>query len=257
MAEENQLSLYEKLSKIRKQVNVMERTKAGFKFTYTPLEDILAKITGLMDKYNVTLIPEIVQGTMKVEPYQYTTTKVLKNGQTQEVVNNEIIVSSYTYYTWINNDNPDDKIVVPWAMTGSQADPSQAFGSAMSYSFRYFLTNYFQIATVSDDVEQWRKQQKESEEAEEKEALNAIIEQIDSGLRNYLAENEGQSSKIKTLVSKYAKGGNYFAIKDLTLAGKLLTEVNELVSGNKEEEKQPEKAAKTTSKTTAKKTAEK
>ena len=54
-------------------------------------------------------------------------------------------------YVWVNAEKPDDRIEVPWQLFGQQDDPSKAFGSALTYSERYFLLKFFSIATDDDD----------------------------------------------------------------------------------------------------------
>ena len=54
------LNLYQKLAKIRKPVEVMQRNKSGFGYKYVTDTELLAKISGLMDKYGVSLVPSVV-----------------------------------------------------------------------------------------------------------------------------------------------------------------------------------------------------
>ena len=81
MAEQEQLNIYQKLAKIRKQVEVIQKNKRGYGYTYVSEEEILAKITVFMDKYHLSLVPGIVGGTTKVEPYPYKKTKTTKGGE--------------------------------------------------------------------------------------------------------------------------------------------------------------------------------
>jgi len=224
MAELESLNLYEKLAKIRKQVEVLKKNKAGFNYTYVTDEEILAKVTVLMDKYNISLIPEVVPGTLTHETYHYTKTRKTKAGELYEEHNNEIIVSMDMTYTWVNNLNPEERIVVPWFAIGQQADSSQAAGSSLTYSLRYFLLKYFNIATPEDDVDNWRSKQRAAEAAEEKTVAQEIIKNFDALVKDYLADNPKDEAKVKTLVGKYVKNGNYFAIQSSALASKLLTD---------------------------------
>ena len=54
-------------------------------------------------------------------------------------------------YTWINADEPTEREVITWAYYGQQDDISKAFGSALTYSERYFLLKYFGLPTDEDD----------------------------------------------------------------------------------------------------------
>lgn len=213
------LNLYQKLAKIRKQVEVVQKNKSGYGYKYVTDDELLAKITAGMDKHGVSLIPRIVPGTLKVEPYTYKKTK----GGKEETVN-EFIAASDMQYIWINNENPDERVVVDWSMVGQQSDASQCLGSGLTYSMRYFLLKYFNVATPDDDPDNWRSKQREAEAAEDKALAEQIINSLDSAIKAYLAENPKKSDEIKKLASRYAKNGNYFAITESTLASKLFDE---------------------------------
>ena len=46
-------------------------------------------------------------------------------------------------------------------------------------------------------------------------------------VKAFLKANESKADDVKKFVSKYAKGGNYFAITESTLAAKLLDDFKE------------------------------
>lgn len=220
--EATSLNLYQKLAKIRKTVEVIRKNKSGYGYKYVTDAEILARVTGMMDKLEVSLIPGIVPGTLEVNPYTYEKTKFDKDTKTayQETVN-EILVKADAVYTWVNNTNPEEQIVVPWALVGQQADASQSFGSGLTYTYRYFLLKYFGASTVDDDPDNWRSKQREAAEAEERAIAEQIIKEFDEEIRKYLGDNQKKGSEVKALVTKYVKNGDYFAITDPALATKL------------------------------------
>ena len=224
------LNLYQKLAKIRKPVEVMQRNKSGFGYKYVTDTELLAKISGLMDKYGVSLIPSVVPNSTVVVPYSYDKTK---GGKTETV--NEILVHGDMKYTWVNNDNPDERITVNWVMVGHQGDGSQGFGSALTYSMRYFLLKYFGVATPDDDPDNWRSKQREAEMAEDIAIAEGIINNVHNLLSEYIAKNPDKQTDVKKLVIKYVKGGDYFKIKEPTLAKKLLDDINKNFINTKEE----------------------
>lgn len=61
-----QLNLIQKLAKIRAISEVAAKDKRGFNYSYTDITSILAKVTTGMKQQKVSLIPQIVQGTMEV-----------------------------------------------------------------------------------------------------------------------------------------------------------------------------------------------
>lgn len=219
------LNLYQKLAKIRMIADVAAKDKRGFNYSYADITQILAKVTAGMNKYGVSLIPGIVHESFDVQKVEIRNTKVNKKGETYEDISTEMLVSADMEFTWVNNDDPSETIVVPWVMTGSQSDPSQATGSGLTYCTRYFLTNYFQIAQKDvQDVDEYRSKQKEAEMAEKKAIAASIIEEFDLLMKKFLPDNQDKVEDVKKFISKYVKGGNYFNIKEPEVAAKLLND---------------------------------
>ena len=235
--EQAPMNIYQKLSKIRKPIEFLQKNKAGYGYRYVTEDLILAKITGLMEKYGVSLIPNIVHGSTEVVPYGYAKTKSTKDGKIYEEKVNEILVKADMEWHWVNNDDPNDRIVIPWSLVGQQADASQAFGSGLSYSSRYFMLKYFNVATSDDDPDNWRSIQKEAEEAEGREIAKGIIEQVHAMVSEYVASHEEDRQKIYDITKKYAKDGkgkpsiNYNLITDPVAAGKFMEEITALCNG--------------------------
>lgn len=223
MAEE-QMNLVQKLAKIRAISDVVSKEKRGYNYSYADITTILAKITAGMKKYGVSLIPQIVPGTSHVEQNVVTNTKFDKTGKAYDNTTTEMLVTADMVFRWVNDENPEEFIEVPWFVTGSQGDPSQAFGSGLTYCTRYFLCNYFQIAQSDSDVDAYRSKQKEAEASEGKAIAEEIIARFDNMLKAYLADNPKKADEVKKFISKYAKNANYFAIKEPNLAAKLMND---------------------------------
>ena len=223
MAEEK-LNLIQKLAKIRAISDVAQKNKKGFNYTYADITAILANVTGGMKKYGVSLIPCIVPGTAEVAQNVVVNTKVDKTGKVYDQTSTEMLFKADMVFKWVNDDDKSDFIEVPWFVTGSQSDPSQALGSGLTYCTRYFLTSYFQIAQPETDVDAYRSKQKEAEASEDVAIAKQIIEEFDKLLKQYLADHQDKSEEVKKFISKFAKNANYFAIKEPELASKLLTD---------------------------------
>ena len=230
------LNIYQKLAKIRKPVEILQKDKAGYGYKYVTEALILAKITGLMDKLGVSLVPNIVPGSTVVSPYAYSKTKSTKDGRIYEEQVNEILVQSDMEWHWINNDNPEDRVVVPWAMVGQQSDASQAFGSGLSYSSRYFMLKYFNVATSDEDPDHWRAVPREAEEQENRAIAAGIIEQVNTIVIAHLEKKPDDRADILGIVKKYARvknkpSENPNAITDPVMAVKLLEEIQAKYGG--------------------------
>lgn len=240
MSEEKNLNIYQKLAKVRKVVEVLKKNKSGYGYKYTSIDEILAKVTGVMDKYDLSLIPKIVEGSAVVTPYSYEKTKILKDGRPFTEKVNEIITQANITYVWVNNDNPYETIPVPWFVVGSQSDPSQAFGSGLTYGLRQFLLQFFQISALDDsDPDAWRTKQAEAEAAEDAMVVTEIINQVHEKVTKYLEQNPDDRQSIVDLTKKYAKDStgkatsNYKLVKDPQVASEVLKAINEYIEKEK------------------------
>lgn len=218
------LNLIQKLAKIRVMSDVVKKDKKGYNYSYADITTILANITAGMKKYGVSLIPAIVPGTAKVAQNVVTNTKIDKQGRPYDNTVTEMLVRADMVFKWVNDENPSEVLEVPWFVTGSQSDPSQAFGSGLTYCTRYFLCNYFEIAQADSDVDAYRSKQKIAESSEEKQIAEEIIKNFDVSLKKFLADNPNKKDETKAFIERYAKNANYLAIKEPILASKLLND---------------------------------
>lgn len=217
---ETALNLYEKLAKIRKSVGALQKNKSGFGYKYTPEDEILAKITAGMDKYGVSLIPMIKSGSGEVTPYKY----VDKKGRDAY----EIIVNADMVFRWINDENPQEFLDVDWMLVGQQSDAAQAMGAGLTYTNRYFLLKYFQIATVEDDPDKWRSKKQTAMESETKEELQKVLMEA-RDLANEKVAGGVDKESVFAIIAKNAGGHkNINAIKDIATAQKVIEEIKKL-----------------------------
>ena len=236
--EEATLNIYQKLALLRKRVEVLQKNAEGYQYTYVSEDAVLERILPMMEKYHLSLIPTIVPETAKVTEETYETTKFTKSGDMYTDRSYEHVISAEMFWTWVNNDNPEERISVPWLLVGQQKDAAQAFGAGLTYSSRYFLLKYFNIATIEDDPEAFRKRQHQVEEEERNEVLKAVKEQIDITIKESLAEHPDMKKELHALVTKHVKDGKYSTIKDMNTASKLLSELKQFVAGVAQKDKE-------------------
>lgn len=229
MAEPQTMNIYQKLAAIREFVEVIQRNKSGYGYTYVSEDAIMAKISVGMKKYGLSLIPNITPGTKEISEFHWNKTKFTKDGKPYEEHNTEHVISADMTYTWVNNDNPEEKVVVNWVMIGQQADASQAFGSGMSYTARYFLLKYFNIATPNDDPDEFRRKQKAAEAEETKRVTEAMKDQIDGMIKQMISRKIRTGQEIRDFLSKQGiKDGDFFkGIKDPDTASRIITMLQE------------------------------
>lgn len=135
------MNLYQKLIEIRKDVIKFSKDSEGYGYKYVSGSQAIAKIRSKMDELGVLLIPEIKEATSTT--YDYV------NAKGKECTDH--IISGDMSYTWINAEEPSEKLTVPWKLYGAQDDISKAFGSGLTYSERYFILKFFQAPTDADD----------------------------------------------------------------------------------------------------------
>jgi len=235
---ETKLNLVQKLAKIREMVEVLRKNKSGFNYKYVTEDEILARVAAGMKKYGVSLKPSVVPGTLATSPIQYQKVKKSKSGDPIVEDIYETLVQADLVFTWIDCDNQDDKMEVPWALIGQQSDAAQAFGSALTYANRYFMLKFFQVATPDDDPDNWRNKKEEAEAEAEASVTREIIAKIDEYVIAYLEANnnsEEARKKLTEVVKKYVRNGskptadyqNY--LTDPSVAAKLLEELNKQI----------------------------
>lgn len=218
------LNLFERLAKIADAADVIVKEKQGYNYSYADIASILAQITANMTKYRVYLYPGIVPSTLHIEQVVHNKSAFDKTGKPYVKTNTEMSAHADMIFTWINLDNPEERLEVPWVLVGAQEDPSQSVGSGITYCTRYFLTSFFNIAQVnsSSDVDKFRSQQKEAAEAEDRAIAQEIIDRFDKIIKAFCERNPARKDEAKKFVSGYATNANYKNIKEPRLAAKLL-----------------------------------
>ncbi len=143
---ENKLNIYQKLVEIRKSVKGLSKDTKGYGYNFVSGSQILRAVRSKMDELGVLLMPEIDYDTFQWEKHEY------KNKKGEEKL--DFIVNAKMNYVWVNAENPQDKIIVPWLMVGQQVDDiSKAVGAAMTYNERYYWLKMLGLPTDEDDAD--------------------------------------------------------------------------------------------------------
>lgn len=139
-------NIYQKIVEVRKNIDGFRKDQKSYGYQYVSGNQILRNIKHLMDDLGLLLIPSLDYSTLEWEKHQYIT------GKGKEAM--DFIVQAKMVYTWVNADNPEEKIEVPWVCIGQQTDDiSKAMGTAMTYNERYFLLKFFGLPTDQDDAD--------------------------------------------------------------------------------------------------------
>lgn len=229
-----EMNIYQKLAGVRDIVGgALKKNKSGYNYKYVTEDEVLAKVTAGLKKYRLFLKPRLCPGETKVIPYHTEKVKFTKTGEKYAENVDEVLVVSDMVWDFVNIDNPEEMVSTPWTIVGQQANASMAFGSGLSYTLRYFLLKFFNIATVEDDVDGYKRKQKEAEQAQEAERLKSLTEGIDEAVKEYTAGGEENTKTITKLLKSIIKidgkpSANYFKIKDLETAIAVKTAVDAL-----------------------------
>lgn len=135
------MNLYQKIVEVRKEAKGFYKDKKSFNYAYVTGNQILEKIRDKMNELNLLLIPSTKLGE------HYTHNYLTAKGKDAT----DFVVSGEMAYTWVDGDNPEEKLEVSWAYYGQQDDISKAYGSALTYSERYFLLKCLGLPTDEDD----------------------------------------------------------------------------------------------------------
>lgn len=239
------MNIHQKILKIADAAGVLQKTKSGFNYKYVPEEEIQAKVTACMQKYGVMLYHSIVPGTLKVVPYTYEKyDSKIKGNKTV----NEFIVTADSIYTWVNVDNPTERIEVPWILVGQMEDASQSFGAAETYCNRYFLMKSLQLATSEADPDDYRSKQKEAENYEQIKEGKAAAEELGKEIQKVVDAgtkliNKGiKKEVIMDVVAKYNnKNANPSSIKSIDICKNIMDEFDTLETAQNKDLKKPTK----------------
>jgi len=235
---EEKLNLQQKLRKIGESAAALQKTKDGYGYKYVPESEVLNVVAAGFNKWGVNCIPSIKGETVKVERFSYSKTK---NGK--EITVSETMVSGNIDYTFYDVDS-GETLVVPWTFVANMEDSSQAFGSALTYANRYFFCKFFQIATIEDDPDEYRKKQKENENYEENKKLDELKSAIIKTAT--LAIGKGiERSAVTDIIAKHNDGKqNPSTIVEIPVAEAVLKAVEELASSASAPEKKSAAAKK-------------
>lgn len=222
MKEEKNKSLDEKLQVIKSEVDIMKKNKDGYGYSYVDEESILLKINSHMINLGIKLTPQLVPGTLHTEVVRYVDKK--KNDVT------DILVTSEMEFIW-KDITTGETIKVPWGLVGQQSDGSQAFGSGLTYSNRYFLLKYFNISTSQDDPDELRKRIKQEEEQKKMTTEQTKVKKLFAKAITKFGKKELVYEKLGTTRDQFVKD-----YEDKEKCKTLLEQFNLLFNDKKEKD---------------------
>lgn len=172
------MGIYEKLLKIRRNVDYIQKTETGNQGAkYADPAVLLKKIRDKMNDLSVILTPSLTNSTITTSPMP------TKNNPE----NNGYIFQSDGVYTFVDCET-GEKHENQWFFCGSHRDDAaMAGGAALTYFERYFLLKFFQIPTSKDDPEHFKQKTTEPEFISEEQhaQLEEMIESTGTNMKEF------------------------------------------------------------------------
>lgn len=137
----SELNLWQKIVQVRVIAEGFSKDTKGYGYSYVSGNQVLSKIKDKMNDLNLLLMPSTKVGEHHSHAY--------KTAKGKDAL--DFVVKGEMSYTWINGDNPAEREVVTWAYYGQQDEISKAYGSALTYSERYYLLKSLGLPTDEDD----------------------------------------------------------------------------------------------------------
>jgi hypothetical protein len=169
------VNLYQKLIELRSNFPYLKKDGKGFNYTYVEESTILGIMSPSMNKLNLLLSQEIVDMQTAV----ITIPPEKKGGTILAPAREANGVRVKFQYTWINAENPEERLVCTQFLQDVEGDV-QACGGLMTYGMRYFLLKFLNIATDEQDPDAFAAKMKEliGEEKITKENLAELEEEL-------------------------------------------------------------------------------
>lgn len=223
------MNIHEKIASVRETMSALSKNKRGHVGAYVTEESATAKLQAALTSYKLNVYPSIVPGTFAYETF------------TNEKGKIEFIVRAAMEFRFVNIENPDEFVVVPWHFIGQQSKVDYAFGSGLTYSNRYFLLKFFEVSTSEDDPENIRAKQDEAKDEIEARERDKAIKAAHDRINEFVAEIKRGSGittdQFYAVVEKYTPANltgndkrNFKKIKDVSSLNSVISELSALMN---------------------------
>lgn len=185
MSEKN---VFQRLAEVRKIVPYLKKEQKGAQYSYVGSSDVLGSLHSKINEEGLILVPEITGHVLTPDIEEV-----------PDKYNKEQMKKRVTYFTelemtmtWVNIDNPEDRISVKWYAQGVDIAGEKGVGKALTYGEKYFLLKFFNIATDKDDPDAF--QNKVDSKMPPKQASKTQIKVIDSLLKKVAEASKGAAT---------------------------------------------------------------
>jgi hypothetical protein len=173
------VNIYQKLIEVRKVVPYLQKKDKGGQYEYVGSSDVLGRVRAKMDELGLLIIPAVIGHKVSESTVEY-----IEKGKYGDKPK-----KTTTYFTelvmvmkWVNAENPEEFIDVPWYGQGVDIAGEKGVGKALTYAEKYFLLKSFNIATDKDDPDAFQNKLEEQENGNSKitkAQAKAITDRLD------------------------------------------------------------------------------
>lgn len=162
-------NIMEKMLLIRQDLDGFVYDSKSHTGQYAGGSQVLHKFRESANEHGVMLIQSTKNHTLELNQTIYKDTK-----KGYEKTTNHFVVNGIIEYTYFDIDS-GESLIVSQPLIGSQTDPSQAIGSALTYAERYQISKQFSVPTDKDDPDARKKQEIQEEQCPAKMTTGCII----------------------------------------------------------------------------------
>ncbi len=146
------MNIYEKLIEVRKEVPYLKKENQGQQYNYVSSSQVLMNCISKMNELGLLLVPSVTNHKVSETVVDYYD----KEGRVNKHTTTYFTELDMTM-TWINSEDPEEKIVCNWYGQGVDIAGEKGVGKALTYAEKYFLLKFFNISTDKDDPDVGRK----------------------------------------------------------------------------------------------------
>lgn len=213
----DKLNVHQKLSIVRGTIPYLKKEKSGKQFNYVGSSDVLGALHGVINEQGLLLIPSIIDHKV--------TEGATKAGTVNYFTELKMIM------TWVNIDNPEDKIECPWYAQGMDLAGEKGVGKALTYAEKYFMLKFFNIATDKDDPDAF---QSKTENKLPPKLINDMQQKVMTGKLNEFADLQGTDlAEILDKLSAYLNVPKVISNFTEENFGTMLNYLNNQLNGSK------------------------
>lgn len=143
-------NLYQRLMAVQRAVPYLRKENQGHQFQYVSNSQTLGAIREAMDA-NGLILAVRVTGHHLIDKWSHAGTE--KDGREGA---KEHLTELDVCFTWINSDNPEDRLECPFYGQGLDTG-EKGVGKALTYAEKYFILKFFHVPTDKDDPDSFQE----------------------------------------------------------------------------------------------------